>query len=389
MGANSKIEWTDHTFNPWRGCQHAVQAGGEIHPACEHCYAETLSKRNPAVLGRWGADGTRVMADHKMWREPLKWNAASAAAWPDVRKRVFCASLADVFEDWEGPVMDHRGEMLLRCDGCGAIYRDDAASDSESCEKCNRFKQRMEWLTLNDLRRDLFALIDYTSWLDWLLLTKRPENLRRMWPGGYDEVRRSNVWLGTSISDQATADKWVPKLLECRDLAPVLFLSIEPLLGPVDLDKFLPAAGPKGWRNELGIDWVIAGGESGPQARPMHPDWARGIRDQCQAAGVPFFFKQWGEFIHSSQLPYTLESRAPGELHYHNEPGAPLQPEIARLAFRSRKASESLFDGQLIRDGEGGVFARVGKAKAGRLLDGREWSEFPKQGTFRSKEQPK
>lgn len=248
MGQNSKIEWTHHTMNPWRGCT-KVSAG------CAHCYAEKQAKRNPGVLGVWGDNGT------------------------------------DVFED--------RPELA-------------------------------------EPRYHLFDLIDTTPNLDWLLLTKRPQNIRQMWPGGCftDEGRtirlkhRSNVWLGTSVENQAAADERIPHLLACRNLAPVLFLSVEPLLGPVDLgltraptdedyDRRNTSDGPIDLvvtTRGTGISWVIVGGESGPNARPMHPAWARSIRDQCQAAGVPFFFKQgsqanWPNFKDFDSFPDDLKIR--------------------------------------------------------------------------------
>lgn len=269
MGANSKIEWTDHTFNLWRGCQHAVLGDGSEHPGCANCYAEAMSGRNPKLLGKWGPDGTRVMASAEMWRQPLKWNREAEAA--GVRDRVFCASLSDVFEEWDGPIHDHKGKVL---------------------------HQR----TLDDLRRDLFQLIDATPWLDWILVTKRPGNVLRMWPLPFNGrepsdqlyLRRNNCWLLTSISNQDTADELVPQLLACRDLVPVLGLSCEPLLGPINLRLGQRDDGQP-WERHLVIDWVIVGGESGHNARPMHPDWARSLRDQCQDAGVPFFFKQWGK----------------------------------------------------------------------------------------------
>jgi protein gp37 len=280
MGVTT-IEWTatrradgtlapGFTFNPWRGCT-------KVSPGCTHCYAETLSHRNPKVLGIWGDNGTRVVASEAAWREPWKWDRAAGAA--GERHRVFCASLADVFED--------RPELVAP-------------------------------------RVRLFHLINETPNLDWLLLTKRPENIRRFC--GAPDVRRSwaestppNVWLGTSIENQATADERIPHLLKTP--AAVRFLSCEPLLGPVDLMPWfqrgercrecgstklgtLDPCGPDwyaglpplctrcGGLTESPIHWVIVGGESGPKARPMHPAWARSLRDQCQAAGVSYFMKQ-------------------------------------------------------------------------------------------------
>lgn len=280
---------------------------GSEHPGCKMCYAQAGSLRNPKLLGEWGLQGTRVKAAEPTWRAPLTWNAKAAQTGD--RHRVFCASIADVFEDWQGPIHDHHGGVLGKEEAGGNRYKvvDGGGGD---------------WpVTMDDLRRDLFALIDDTPWLDWLLLTKRPQNIRRMWSPHRDARKRDNIWLGTSVSDQATANILVPGLLECRELAPVLFLSVEPLLGPITLDR-------------TDIDWVIVGGESGPHARQMQPEWARSLRDQCQAAGVPFFFKQWGEW---SPEPKPGTSPAPTE---------------------------------------SGMY-RIGKQDAGRLLDGCTWDEFP------------
>lgn len=316
MGANSKIEWTHHTFNPWRGCS-KVSAG------CANCYAETMSHRNPAVLGVWGDEGTRVVAAESYWSLPLKWNREAQSA--GERRRVFCASLADVFED--------RAELV-------------------------------------NPRRRLLDLIRRTTNLDWLLLTKRPENVRTMlceleaatsimgripfnvWLCDWLDGRPpANVWLGASVEDQATADERIPALLDCP--AAVRFLSCEPLLGPVDLYRggwsFLhplrPPPGNKGgWKQ--GLDWLIVGGESGPKARPMHPQWARSIRDQCREAGVPFFFKQWGEWT-------------------------PRIPDFGQLG------RDDIID----TNGDDGAapcyVMRVGKRIAGAVLDGRTHREVP------------
>jgi protein gp37 len=381
MAENSKIEWTDHTFNPWIGCT-------KVSPACKNCYAERdMDHRYGRVA--WGPGGTRVLTGIENWAKPVRWNMLAQRrgqsmtygeavavygkelpkceshewdnrtkyennAWlrehgvdPLRRPRVFCASLADVFEDWQGPILNSKGQILSK--------RWDEAQNPDM--------HNDDLLTMNDVRTRLFALIDATPNLDWLLLTKRPENVRKMYlsqhlDGGttgrirefMDESEskdvnpyfRPNVWLGTSVENQDYADERIPELLKCRDLLPVLFLSCEPLLGPVDLnadggwlvpwEKSDGVCGPDAW-NEMfvcannhsakrylksekhgrniclqsgceatvypakpGIDWVIAGGESGPEARPTDPEWFRSIRDQCQVAGVPFLFKQWGEF---------------------------------------------------------------------------------------------
>lgn len=299
MGANSKIEWCHHTMNPFRGCT-------RVHTGCLNCYAERMSKRNPAVLGVWGAEGTRVVAAEKTWLEPLKWDKAAAKA--GERHRVFCASLADVFEDWQGTMVDSDETELCVCHGCGR-WKHYVAYCPEDCHE-ERLPRR---LTMPDVRRRLFDLIDVTPNLDWQLVTKRPENISRMWPGGF----RKNVWLLTSVSNQETADAMIPPLLQCRNLSPVLGLSMEPLVGPVefsDVTNRSDAVQQLGKKAFSGISWVIVGGESGPQARPMRAEWAIDIRNQCQAAGVPFFFKQgsqanWSDFKDFDSFPPDLRVR--------------------------------------------------------------------------------
>lgn len=265
MAENSKIQWTHHTFNPWRGCT-KVSAG------CRNCYADVQAKRNPQVLGLWGPNGSRVVASDAQWREPLKWNKAAEAS--GERHRVFCASMADVFEARD--TMPH-----------GFAHKIEAA------------------------RLRLFRLIQATPHLDWLLLTKRPQNITRAitdamglidiyaqdatadmllaWTEGKPPT---NVWLGVSVENQAAADERIPHLLATP--AMVRFLSCEPLLGSVDLRRYLPnpfTGFPKGPR----IGWAIVGGESGHGARSFDLAWARELVEQCKNAGVPCFVKQLGE----------------------------------------------------------------------------------------------
>jgi protein gp37 len=223
LAENSGIEWTTHTFNPWIGCT-------KVSPACDHCYAEAYDKRYSGGI-HWGAKAARRRTGTDNWRKPLRWN--KQAALDGVRPRVFCASLADVFDN--------------------AVPA--------------------EW------RADLWKLIRDTPNLDWLLLTKRPQNIAKMlpddWGSGY-----ANVWLGTTVENQTEADRRIPHLLSVS--AAVKFLSCEPLLGRVDLSGYLH-----------GLSWAITGGESGPEFRHAEPDWFRLMRDQCAAANVPFLFKQW------------------------------------------------------------------------------------------------
>jgi protein gp37 len=275
--AETTIEWADYTFNPWIGCT-------KVSPACDNCYAENWGKRFGV---KWGHKEPRKRTSDANWRKPLEWNRKAEKE--GKRPRVFCASLADVF-DVEVP---------------------------------------FEW------RRDLFTLIAMTPHLDWLLLTKRPQvmltfAIQHGWP--------ENAWAGTTVENQEMAAARIPMLSAMP--AKVRFLSMEPLQGPVDLSF---------WPDDA-VQWVIVGGESGHGARPMHPNWARSLRDQCQAAGVAFFFKQWGE--------YAAEFR----------PGTAV--ELSTLAANQ---SVAWGDGKTNHT----LYTRVGKKQAGRLLDGREWNEFP------------
>ena len=260
MAENSAIEWTDHTFNPWEGCQ-------KVGPGCDHCYAETRNARYVAkdsplygtgVAPNWGPGAPRRRTSLANWRKPLRWQADAGAflAAHGRRQRVFCASLADVFDNAVDPA----------------------------------------W------RVDLFDLIRKTPNLDWLLLTKRIGNAASM--VGYATGRAElpdNVWLGATIVNQVEADRDIPKLLATP--ARVRFLSMEPLLGAVTLGTFLWNDLPGHTEAQLDhIDWVIVGGESGPGARITPIDGVRGLRDQCSAAGVAFLHKQHGEWVHESQL---------------------------------------------------------------------------------------
>lgn len=238
MAENSKIEWTTHTFNPWIGCQ-------KVSPGCDHCYAEAMMDHRYGRV-QWGPHGERKRTSAANWRKPLQWAKAANGT----RPRVFCASLADVFDN-KAPA--------------GA-------------------------------RDDLYALIRATPELDWLLLTKRPENIRKMlpadWGGGWQ-----NVWLGTTCEDQAHYDRRWPIL---RDVpAAVRFISYEPAIGPLNYV----------WGNP---DWIICGGESGAGARYMDPAWARELRDQCAASSIAFFFKQM-----------TSKKPIPGDLLIRQFPSTP------------------------------------------------------------------
>ncbi len=243
MGKNSHIEWTHHTFNPWWGC-------AKVSPACDNCYAEAWAKRVGSDV--WGPKADRRFFGDAHWREPLRWNAEAVDA--GERARVFCASMADVFE----------------------ARRD-----------------------LDATRTKLWKLIGETPMLDWLLLTKRPQNAGRMTPWG--ETWPENVWLGTTVENQKFADLRIPFLIKCP--ARVRFLSCEPLLGKLNLSRWVKAG------ESSPIQWVIAGGESGAKSRPMHPDWPRALRDFSHAHDIAFHFKQWGHWV-PAEMVREQEARA-------------------------------------------------------------------------------
>ncbi len=258
MAENSSIEWCSHTFNPWWGCV-------EVSEGCLNCYARELSHRYKRAS--WGKDQPRVLASDKVWRDPIGWNRKAMAK--GVQARVFCASMADVFEDQRSVCM---------VDGAGrTLWHNEPIP-----------------YTLDNARARLWGLIWGTPWLNWLLLTKRPENIGRMlptdrWgPGGGEHP--ANIWLGTTVETQRRAEERIPVLMKVP--ANVRFLSCEPLLGPIDLDPYLGRA--LGNMNDYRIDWVIVGGESGAQARPVELDWIEEIVACCRRHKVPVFVKQLG-----------------------------------------------------------------------------------------------
>ncbi|OYO29192.1 phage Gp37/Gp68 family protein [Janthinobacterium sp. PC23-8] len=374
MSENSKIEWCDHTFNPWEGCQ-------KVGPGCDHCYAETRNARFAGGMAvNWGPGAPRRRTSAANWKKPLAWSMTNfveceacghrgaGVPWRDVgpnmgiiddghqcaacgsrnveptRARVFCASLADVFDNAVDP----------------------------------------QW------RFDLMRLIEQTPNLDWLLLTKRIGNAATMLDEAVLAINHGrwnwrdnafpNVWLGATVVNQAEADRDIPKLLAVP--AARRFLSMEPLLGPVNLTA-IPMSGsghhefdPIITANVLrraeaypplpSLDWVIVGGESGPGARPMHPLWARNLRDQCAAAGVPFLFKQWGEWLPGGH--YTTElaikDSNPGESKYLCALWTGATWNFGRFG-----PDEIHFEAE--------PMYLVGKKASGRELYGRTHDEFP------------
>lgn len=351
MAEITKIAWTDHTFNPWRGCEHARDPDGNVHPACVPCYAEAMSKRNPKLLGTWGGEsegGKRVKGPDAYWQQPFKWNREARAA--GERRRVFCLSLGDVFEDWKGPIFDIKGNVLRR-DPAQPIDSHHPLDRPYPLPEGQLIHPQFPNTTMDDLRRSLFELIDATPHLDWLLLTKRPENVRRMWPEVYGagscspayvsfgevigpdytpEYRRSNVWLGTSISDQHTADVWVTRLLECRDLCQLLFLSIEPLLSPIDLLRIEKQVGTaKGGVPALPfIGWVIIGNDKHERKHrrtDRHPESVAMVAN-ADFSAVPPLTEAMGLEIRCERCGNLTAGTREGNTEYCTSCGGVLRP---------------------------------------------------------------
>lgn len=339
MAENTLIEWATHTFNPWWGCM-------KVSPACDHCYAERDAKRFAAGRVLWGVSSERRVFGDKHWAGPINWNDAAEASakkraaygLPEERPRVFCASMGD-WLDLDGPIAE-----FVRL--------------------------------LDTIRR--------TPYLDWLLLTKRIGNFFkrlqdaltstvtmavdlvkwiRAWLDGQPPA---NVWLGATVVNQEEADRDIPKLM--RVPAHVRFLSIEPMTEAVDLSPWLDIyqfdEGAPWSRRNVGVvselDWVIAGGESGPEARPSHPDWFRSLRDQCAAAGVPFLFKQWGEWTPGENVERV---RGTVDTAFLDDDGWSFYPLNLATDHGHIDDQPDLY--------------RIGKKAAGRLLDGKLHDGYP------------
>lgn len=332
---SNPILWTDHTVNPGiYGCE-------EVSPACANCYAASMAHRLSAIgVYPDGITTRRTSGVH--WSGVVRVNyAAIATAFAKLPKRkparVFVTSMADLFHA-DVPEAFH-----------------DA----------------------------VFAEMESRPNLTFQVLTKRPERMARYatsieWP--------ANVWAGTTVEDQRRADDRIPHLL--RVPAGVRFLSMEPLLGAVDL-AFTCFNGADSFGTMPGIHWVITGGESGAKARPSHPDWFRSIRDACAAAGVAFHFKQWGEYVprsHTSRRHDWHAERTPDLLDGQpwRIPTLDLPPWGTLTGSGQWFAQTTPFNGH-DDDGSGETYMyRVGKHAAGRLLDGRTHDDFPDAGTTRA-----
>lgn len=229
MAEITAIEWTDRTFNPWTGCT-------KISPGCDNCYAEGWSKRSGHV--KWGNNPRKRTTD-AYWKAPHVWQKQAAAFYAEYgrRQRVFCASLADVFDNQADP----------------------------------------EW------RAELFGLIKATPDLDWQLLTKRPQNIQKMLPEDWGPDGYANVWLGFTAEDQMRFDQRKRFIDEVP--AAVWFISYEPAIGPLRIIGTDPLP-----------NWLIIGGESGHGARPLEPKWVDDILTDCRDRDIAPFFKQWGQY---------------------------------------------------------------------------------------------
>lgn len=289
----TRIQWTNETWNPIVGCS-------KVSEGCKNCYAERMAKRLKAmsqpqyqdVVDENGWTGEAEMVSIEMLEKPFTWKKP---------RMVFVCSMSDLFHE--------------------SVYFGD-----------------LHWI---------MGAIEENPQHTFQILTKRAERMAEYFS---THPVPDNVWLGVTTENQARADERIPHLLRIN--AKVRFVSVEPILGPVDLQPFLqyPPLHDNykmsfDWQEWRGLDWVICGGESGPGARPMHPDWARSLRDQCQAANVPFFFKQWGEWT-------------------------PMKIGVASSLYPYEKRQNwSLMDDI--------CSVRCGKKAAGHLLDGQEWHQMP------------
>lgn len=326
----TKIEWATDTWNPITGCT-------KISEACQNCYAERMSKRLAGRCGYPEGEPFRVTLHPDKLDQPMKWKKP---------RMIFVCSMGDLFHE------DVPFEFIASV--FGVMANSSQNTYMVLTKRPQRMKEFFDWLSLSaaiyyardhrtvpydDDRINVFIMkiaSEYGINLDFM----------RKWP-------LFNVWLGVTAENQEQADKRIPILLQIP--AAVRFVSVEPMLGPVDIDGYLGFNGPRRMGDGLTyywvapkLDWVICGGETGPGARPMHPDWVRSLRDQCQAARVPFFFKQWGEWgpVPTEGVP-VRGCMDNGKFHFGPNPGVGL------------------------------AMYRVGKKAAGRLLDGQEWNQYP------------
>ena len=367
MGSKTKIEWTDATWNPFMGCS-------RVSEGCRHCYAERIAGRFGGHLAKSSIYGelTQIVNGHPVWSGVVKQASAETRLAPlhwRKPRRVFVNSMSDLFhENAPDEWIDQAFAVMALC----------PQHTFQALTK--RSKRMLDWVRKNSTGGRIFHL---ASQID----PKKYRAVSGSWP-------LPNVWLGVSVEHQEAADARIPLLLQTP--AAVRFISAEPLLGAISLERWsdtglececgwfgteeqatidekepddsgfsCPKCGetcahtPRNERVGDGLGWVICGGESGPGARPMHPDWARSLRDQCRAANVPFFFKQWGEW-----LPEGIE------VGWKDGGRPPRNVEHLWIAEDGTQHT-GLIGSNDVRTW------RVGKKAAGALLDGREWRQFP------------
>jgi len=312
---HSKIEWTDASWNPVTGCT-------KVSDGCKHCYAERDWARLAAPRAKpniyTGRDFTDVRCHPEKLDIPLHWTKP---------RRIFVNSMSDLFH--EDVPDDFIADIFFRM----------SLAPRHTFQVLTKRPQRMlDWTTQHGLNA-----IRYGE-------AKEAQEQERNapWP-------LPNVWLIVSCEDQATADERIPLLVQTP--AAIKGVSAEPLLGPISFEGLFanPCDARDGTNALEELDWVIAGGESGPRARPSHPDWFRSLRDQCQAAGVPFFFKQWGEW---APFTYIDENRK----------------ALLRIGYSKHEEERECVVG---KHSAAINMRRLGKKAAGRTLDGRTWDEYP------------
>lgn len=288
MGAKTKISWTDATWNPVVGCT-PVSAG------CQNCYAKRMHERF------MDTPFSRIWLNTGALEQPLYWRRS---------RRIFVCSMSDLFHE---------------------------DLPNEFREKVFDVIRKAHWHTFQILTKRPGQAIKYWKWRKEVYLAP---NMNSAWP--------DNCWFGVTVENQKAAEERIDLALEIP--APVHYVSVEPMLGLIDLFPWLGPYGPPGsLQAPAMLDWVICGGESGPRSRPMHPDWPRSLRDQCQRADVPFHFKQWGEWSDGRDSYFARDALNEKVVHWEHS-----------------------------------VSVRVGKKVAGRLLDGKEWLEFPEVNKLRN-----